>query len=187
MYGSSTYGSAAKSILNKLDVIENAALSISVGAMRSSPVISLHTESGIPPQATQRREALWHQYHPIMTLLLPHPLAILNTYSGVDRHTSVWLPGAWQPLLVQPLHVYNTHNLTPPPPQPTRPHSSIPPWHGIPHMVTLHFPALPPKHSAGTLVAAPSLQLDVTVYHYHLKFLTNGSHSPSPLHSCCRL
>ncbi|MPD01259.1 RNA-directed DNA polymerase from mobile element jockey [Portunus trituberculatus] len=38
MYGSSIYRSAACSLLNKLDLIQNAALRISLGAMKSSPL-----------------------------------------------------------------------------------------------------------------------------------------------------
>ena len=44
-YGSQAYGSACKTLLSKLEVVQNAALRIALGALRSSPVISLRGES----------------------------------------------------------------------------------------------------------------------------------------------
>ena len=68
---------------------------------------------------------------------------------------------------------------TPPPqPQPTRPHSPIPPWKDITTMVALYVPDLPSKNTASTLAAALFLQLDHTRYHSHHKIYTDGSHSP---------
>ena len=43
-YGSSLYGSAANTTLNKLDTIHNTALRISMGVMSSSPAVSLNAE-----------------------------------------------------------------------------------------------------------------------------------------------
>ena len=74
MYGSSFYRSVAPTTLAKLDPIQNAALRISMGAMRSSPVISLHTEAGILPLSIYRREMLCHHLHRNMGLPRLHPL-----------------------------------------------------------------------------------------------------------------
>ncbi len=57
MYGSIS-GSVALSVLSKLDPIQNTALRISIGAMKSSPIIAFHAESGIVPLVSYRRETL---------------------------------------------------------------------------------------------------------------------------------
>ena len=48
-YGSEVYTSAAPSTLSKLDTIPNTAIRIATGAFKSSPIASLHTDSGILP------------------------------------------------------------------------------------------------------------------------------------------
>ena len=48
-YGSQAYGSACKSLLSKLEVVQNTALRIALGALRSSPIISLRGESLCSP------------------------------------------------------------------------------------------------------------------------------------------
>ena len=45
-YGSIVYGSACKSNLKKLDTVHNSGLRIALGAFRTSPIPSLHTEAG---------------------------------------------------------------------------------------------------------------------------------------------
>ena len=47
-YGSIFYSSAAKSNLKKLDLIQNACARLILGARKSSPIVSLQTESGLP-------------------------------------------------------------------------------------------------------------------------------------------
>jgi len=48
-YGSEAYSSACPSLLQSLSPIQNSAIRIATGAFRSSPVISLHAESGLKP------------------------------------------------------------------------------------------------------------------------------------------
>ena len=45
-YGSIVYGSACKSNLQRLDTVHNSGLRIALGAFRTSPIPSLHTEAG---------------------------------------------------------------------------------------------------------------------------------------------
>ena len=45
-YGCQVYGSASKSFLDKLDAVHHAGLRISIGDFKSTPVISLYSESG---------------------------------------------------------------------------------------------------------------------------------------------
>ena len=61
-YGSVVYSSANESILQTLNPIHNPALRISMGAFKSSPVVSLYAESGEMP-LTYRRQQLLIQYY----------------------------------------------------------------------------------------------------------------------------
>ena len=61
-YGCEAYSSAKNHLLNKLDVTMNAAIRISTGAYRSSPLVSLYSESGIKPPSTYRKIKLLNYY-----------------------------------------------------------------------------------------------------------------------------
>ncbi|XP_045101462.1 uncharacterized protein LOC123498421 [Portunus trituberculatus] len=178
-YASCFYGSAAYSNLLKLDPIQNAALRISMGAMSSSPVVSLQAESGIPPLSTHRRMTLCQQYYRILGLPASHPLSTLHSNSGVDQQAPVWLPAARQPLIVRALLSLTILHLPPPPPQPVNPYSPFPSWLDVTHNFALHVPGLPPKPSVSGLAAAHFQQLDRSIYHHHLKIYTDGSRDAS--------
>ena len=55
-YACQIYGSAAKTTLERLDVVHNLGLRICTGAYRTSPVDSLYVDSGIPPLSIRRQE-----------------------------------------------------------------------------------------------------------------------------------
>ena len=48
-YGCEAFGSASKTILSKLEIIQNSALRIVTGALRSTPILSLRSEVNLPP------------------------------------------------------------------------------------------------------------------------------------------
>ena len=53
-YGSVVYSSAAESTLQKLDIIQNNAMRLILGARKSSPILSIQAESCIPPLTLKR-------------------------------------------------------------------------------------------------------------------------------------
>ncbi|KAI5721707.1 hypothetical protein M8J77_024546 [Diaphorina citri] len=53
-YGSILYSSASQSNLNKLNVVHNSAIRLITGAFRTSPIVSILAESGIPPLSIRR-------------------------------------------------------------------------------------------------------------------------------------
>lgn len=53
-YGSNLYGYAAKTNLKKLDSIQNSALRLMLGGRKSSPILSLQAEAGIPSLSLHR-------------------------------------------------------------------------------------------------------------------------------------
>lgn len=76
-YGSSVYISASQSVLQKLDIIQNQALRISTGALRSSPISSLHADANQLPLPLHR------QY-----MVVNHLLRITTTSSLPVRSTT---------------------------------------------------------------------------------------------------
>ena len=48
-YGCEAYSSASKSVLESLEPVHNAAIRIATGAFKSSPIISLNSNSGLKP------------------------------------------------------------------------------------------------------------------------------------------
>ena len=75
-YGSFIYSSATESTLRLLDPVHNAAIRLCTGAYRSSPVLSLYSESGEPP-LEKRREQLMLQYY---CRSLQEPSSVAFTY-----------------------------------------------------------------------------------------------------------
>ena len=61
-YGCTIYSSAKPYILERLDPVHNAAIRLSIGAFRSSPVLSLYAESGEPPLRLRRMQLMLQQY-----------------------------------------------------------------------------------------------------------------------------
>ena len=61
-YGCVVYGSARQSYLRKLDSILNQDLRLALGALRTSPVISLYAEANEPSLTLRRRRLSMHYY-----------------------------------------------------------------------------------------------------------------------------
>ncbi|KAI5715377.1 hypothetical protein M8J77_015106 [Diaphorina citri] len=57
-YGCYIYSSAKDSVLNKLNTVHHAGIRIATGALRSSPVVSLYVDSGIPPLFLRRSKLM---------------------------------------------------------------------------------------------------------------------------------
>lgn len=180
-YGSSVYSSASNTQLKKLDVIQNSALRIALGAFRSSPTMSLHAESGLLPLSDRRNLQLCRRYSKIMTLPQTHPLARLYQASGVSPDNISWPVRSRKPLQVRALHTYQQLNLPPPPtPAPTPLHPPIAPWNSPPQFINTDFHPSFNKSSDGH--AAPHLfqEMNSKTYANHTKIYTDGSHTSTP-------
>ncbi|XP_072395130.1 uncharacterized protein [Diabrotica undecimpunctata] len=60
-YGCILYGSASSQILNKIDILQNSVLRVCLGAMKTTPVESLHVEA-IEPHLNHRRQFLTDKF-----------------------------------------------------------------------------------------------------------------------------
>jgi len=81
-YGCEAYGSACKTLLNSLQPVQNAALRIATGAIRTTPIVSLHAETGLPPLAIYRKIKLMNFY---LRLNANSDESILNSVKDVNR------------------------------------------------------------------------------------------------------
>lgn len=178
-YGSCFYGSAARTILEKIDPLQNAALRIAMGAMSSSPIISLQAESGLLPFGNYRQQMTSQQLYSTMYRQDSYPLKKLYTEAGIDRQTPVWVPGARILMLVRALLALKALNLNHAPPQPNTLHCPIPPWQDLSSMIALDIPGNPSKSTATCPATIPCMEIDRSIYHHHIKIYTDGSHSHS--------
>ncbi|XP_069182780.1 uncharacterized protein [Procambarus clarkii] len=111
MYASEIYGSAVASVLARLDPIQNGALCSALGAMPSSPVLSLHAESGLWPLSFERLLVHCRQFQRIVRLPATHPLTRLqleanwwNVPAGRSRRRQL-------PFVVRALDAYSQFSL----------------------------------------------------------------------------
>ena len=61
-YGSEVYSSACRTYLDSLQPIQNSAIRIATGAFKSSPILSLHAESGLQPLKQYRDMKMLNYY-----------------------------------------------------------------------------------------------------------------------------
>lgn len=73
-YGCLVYGSAARSVLAELDIVQAKALRICIGAVRSSPVCSLQVEIGEMPLYLQRKQLQANYWVNLMGQRDDHPV-----------------------------------------------------------------------------------------------------------------
>ena len=93
-YGSSIYSAASKTLLQKLTVLENQALRIATGTLRSTPISSLHVECNqIPLNLHRRYKTITHliQIATVENLPLSSSTSIPQTapYVGSNFHHRV--------------------------------------------------------------------------------------------------
>ena len=85
-YGAQAYNSASKSLLSKLDIIQNHALRIATRAYYSTPINALEVECGIKPLHLRREEIIlkyWARSSP-----LGQALPINNLVTDHGCHTT---------------------------------------------------------------------------------------------------
>ena len=105
-YGSILYGSACKSLLNKIDRVQYKALRVCLGAMRSSPVEALLVEALEPPLCL-RRESLSAKFlfkHTFFNTDLIINIRKLNEYDLTNKY---WLKKNSPPLC----EAFRSHNV----------------------------------------------------------------------------
>ena len=88
-YGSFIYSSAKESTIGVLDPIHNAAIRLSTGAYRSSPVFSLYAESGEPPLRIRRNQLLLQYYARTLQLQTTTSYQIVQPSNATDNQRPI--------------------------------------------------------------------------------------------------
>ncbi|XP_069192215.1 uncharacterized protein [Procambarus clarkii] len=181
MYASEVYGSAAASVLARLDPIQNGALRSTLGAMPSSPVLSLHAESGLWPLSFQRLLAHCRQLQRIVRLPATHPLTRLqleanwwNVPAGHSRRRQL-------PFVVRAFDAYSQFSLPVPVLTPGPIISPVPPWAEEIIRVSVDF-SKPPRRKRDLEGLAPLFFADLraSLYSGYLEVYTDGSRKDQP-------
>lgn len=89
-YGSILYGSANPSLLNRLEILQNNALRICLGAMKSTPILPLHVEALEPP-LNLRRQHLSNRFLLKLSIINPHLLHNISVLNGYDLTNKFWI------------------------------------------------------------------------------------------------
>ena len=89
-YGGIVYGSAAPTQLKKLDVIQNAAIRLALGAYKTTPIVSLNTEAHILPLKIWRNIQSGAALIRIQQLPLDHPTFQLLSDTATQMGALNW-------------------------------------------------------------------------------------------------
>ena len=181
LYGASIYSSGSNTVLKKLNVIQNTALRISLGAFKSSPVISLEAESGIPGLSY---EITYETARHLQTLLRrdeAHPL--LKMYEPyLQQDTLLWKTRR-KPLLKRGLEAHTQLEIDLPQRQATATVSPLPPWIDIEKTIHTDFEDITNKSEQMHEIRPSFYNLVQEKYHDHHKIYTDGSHHQQSLRS----
>lgn len=104
-YGCTLYASASETTLRKLDILQNAALRICLGAMRSTPIEPLHAEA-LEPSLTLRRQ-FFAEKHIIRIKVFCEPLLMKISALNLDDLTSKYWEKKKSPLLCSAFRSYS--------------------------------------------------------------------------------
>ena len=110
-YGAEVYGSASPSLLKKLNIIQNAAIRICLGAFRSSPIAALLAETGLLPLHLQRELQVTKYLLKVSTYPRSHPLYNLY-YSFLDSPCLHNWGTRHQPFIVRAISHYLTQGIS---------------------------------------------------------------------------
>lgn len=123
-YGSCLYGSAADAHLRKLEPVQNAGLRMILGAMKSTPILSLQAETQLPPLALRRMYIVVKEFIRIMHRPLGDETArYLQLDNGLENINNIpdksFLSSAQRALALLHINIERT---------PKNGIMSIPPW-----------------------------------------------------------
>ena len=128
-YGACIYGSASKSVLGRLDTIQNKSLAIAVGARKTTPVVSLEVEANVPPLYIHRKLVLLKYFARINILPENSPIVrevVSNPKNQVD---GIWGSSAFRmPLMKRTTYLFLELQVPVPEPNPTQQQAAYPPW-----------------------------------------------------------
>lgn len=172
-YGSIVYSSAKDHVINKLNPVHHSGIRIVTGALRSSPVLSLYIESGIPPLTIRRSKLLLNYAAKIIALPRNPMFKVLfkDVISEVRVYGKKPLPLAVRLKQIQPF--YNTlteANVTPYTP-------CLPPWSSDMPRIDISLSQNKKTVTSPVVYKAHFNELVNSKYHNHSLCFSDGSKS----------
>ena len=175
-YGSVAYGSASKSLFGKLEVIQNSALRIATGALRSSPIGALRCEVNVPSIGCVV-ELLTVKYFikaKSFSRLNPVRSEVLGDLGSTENlrwsHFAYRIPG-----ILRALHSCRRLGIPQFDDLPVVNYSPIPPWLRLNIMVKLDVGITSVKNLPINIRLSLSNMMLLHLYNDHLQIFTDGS------------
>ena len=165
--------STSKSNMDKLEVIQNAALRIATGALMSTPILSLQCEAQVPPLKIFIEKQCLISYYRLMSKNESHPV---RKYILKEPENQInWRTKFKKPFKLQAEEIIEAWGTPPLRQLSQREAPSIPPWE--PLETSIHTELLTPilKSSGMHQLRAEALFTIETKYAEHLQIFTDGS------------
>lgn len=171
-YGCVAFQSAKPHIIQKLQLVQNLSIRISMGAYRTSPVISIHSLSGIQPLNNRRNQfniiaaikIINNQNHPLNYLLTSeHPLQ--NKYNNRKIVS--------KPFSIRAKELMSTYNVNITP-SPETSISILPPWKYLKLEVNKKLDGFGKNHTNPVLYRNLFLE-EIHKYPDYIHYYTDGS------------
>ena len=182
-YGSTAYGSASKTVLQKLNVIQNTALRIAIGAFRSSPISALEIEAGQISLLISRKVTNIKTLTSLMRKTASHPMTKEIEYFDPSLKWSK----IRKPFIARALESCNDLNIRIPLLWYTTPISPIQPWVNLHDHLHVNMEEISHKASQRPAAKPTFLHMNHQKYKDHKRIFTDGSFCPATLASAAAM
>ncbi|XP_068222861.1 uncharacterized protein [Palaemon carinicauda] len=176
-YGDIVYGSASKTLLSRLDVIQSTALRLISGAFHSSPILLLHCEVNCLPLSYWRQLRLMVWYTKICNSSLDHPLFQCLSHDYAAIHSKNWTAGRQVPTVVRASYALSSLHFPCGSFSPLPDISPLPPWFPMSEYLSSDFPVAAKQE--GHLIVSSFNKLCDEEYNGYVHIYTDGSLSES--------
>ncbi|CAL4061132.1 unnamed protein product [Meganyctiphanes norvegica] len=175
-YGCPAFLSASKTQLNRLEVLQNTALRIAIGAWRSTRICNLQVEANVVPITFYIQQQSISLYYKMKAKGPTHPVHT-HIFNPNHRRNLVWTKLFKKPFAIQVESILNSWNLSNNPMLETLLYPIIPPWFNLGQLIE-HDLVTPTNKSMGKEQNKQSvLETLRTKYHDYTHIYTDGSKS----------
>ena len=172
-YSSALLVSASQPSIDKLEIIQNTAIRIAAGALRSSPIASLQCETNLPPLALYIQMLAVRTYLKIKRKGTKHPI-IRHTKENEPQNLP-WTKILVKPFTLQVEQIMHDWGLTIEQQIPKLEYPVIPPWEKLEEYISLDLLDNETKADSIPILKAAALKTIVTKYPDCLHIYTDGS------------
>ncbi len=181
-YAAPFYACATKTLLSKLDTIQNHCLRTALGCRKTTPICSLEVEANIPPLSIHRKQLLCRYYHRLATLpmcSIPNDLFCAERNEPYPPTSPSLLPS----FTALARATFSERNLPLPTPMRYPFLSPLPPWYNIQHNILTAFASTPVSDLSSNSASQIFKDLLQTRFHNFTAAFTDGSRVTEPMPS----